>query len=254
MKKPYQPTNETSTSANAPTGRRKNRFVFIAIVMLIASGLVLGVISNSVVRLTRPSQPDGETSLPATQPTARHQDPARGVVADGSSDVTTTAPVPGSPAAGSDGNEAKLLPNPPAPRPGSARGLDSGTAPIESRRSAIAKARDNTLEQTVDERPAAFSRTAEVPNVFAAPGSQKPRKNESQEKSAGGPEKPQELDTTRKPREGRLTKARPFNGDVRNLPRRKPVEREKPERPDPHVSRGSRQARRPHLRCRKSAH
>jgi hypothetical protein len=36
-----------------------------------------------------------------------------------------------------------------------------------------------------------------------------------------------------KPKEDRLTKAHPFNGDVRNLPHRKPSKRERPERDEP---------------------
>ena len=39
-----------------------------------------------------------------------------------------------------------------------------------------------------------------------------------------------------KPREERLTKGGTFNGDLRNLPRRKPVKRERPEREDPESS------------------
>jgi hypothetical protein len=43
----------------------------------------------------------------------------------------------------------------------------------------------------------------------------------------------QEDKERRKPREERLTRAHPFNGDLRNLPRRKPVQRERPELNEP---------------------
>ena len=64
MNNPSQPKHEKDASAQAMTRRRKNRFALSAIVLMIALGLALSVLSNTGVRVTTPSRSAGRISLP----------------------------------------------------------------------------------------------------------------------------------------------------------------------------------------------
>ncbi len=108
--------------------------------------------------------------------------------------------------------------------------------PIGSRGNRIDKLSDNTVEQTsIEQSSGAVWSTGGIPNSLAALTSnddyQNPKPNVSKgaPQNDGGTPKPQELNANRKPREGRLTKAHEFRGDLRRLPRTKPVERERRE-------------------------
>ena len=116
--------------------------------------------------------------------------------------------------------------------------LSTATAGKEQPLEALAKriergnARDNTVDKSLDESSDSLLRADGAPNSFAAQG-QNPRRNESQEKGEsrgeGRPQRPLDVSTNRKPKEGRLTRAHDFNGDLRRLPRRRPIEQERRE-------------------------
>ena len=90
--------------------------------------------------------------------------------------------------------------------------------------------------------PAPLARTALVPKSLATLGAnngietqqnQTPGKGGLQQDELRVQTGPHEDKEERKPREERLTKATTFNGDLRALPHRKPVQRERPELNEP---------------------
>src|SRR6266404_3806407 len=94
--------------------------------------------------------------------------------------------------------------------------------------------------------PSPLARTALAPRSSAMLGARptngdETKQNQARQKGLQQDELniqagPQETREQRKPREERLTKAQTFNGDLRTLPYRKPVQRERPELPEPQLN------------------
>src|SRR5437763_2623172 len=92
-------------------------------------------------------------------------------------------------------------------------------------------------EQLLTSQIAPISRSARVPYSSAIRSNgdrdsdafQKPEAGSIQQGESAAPSQDLEQGTDRKPREWQLTKAHDFNGDLRNLPRHRPVERERRE-------------------------
>jgi hypothetical protein len=125
------PGNLNSNPKRKPTTRRKNNLILIAIVLLIATGLALSALSNPGVRVVSPFRSARDTSLPTTPRTADRPVAAQESIARGTEVLSTTARVPGSPAAGRHAVGDKLLPNP-VPRPKRALGVVSAAEPMTS--------------------------------------------------------------------------------------------------------------------------
>ena len=103
------------------------------------------------------------------------------------------------------------------------------------KRIAIASASNNAIDKSVDEASSGLLRAGGSPYSFAAPDNdernagQNGAQGKDSSRADGGPQSLQESTKNRKPKEGRLTKAHDFYGDLRNLPRQRPIERERRE-------------------------
>ena len=123
-------------------------------------------------------------------------------------------------------------------------GADRETSVGANRKASRGAPHETLVERLSGDPSAPQSRTASVDASSAAPEGRKRNANgrEDQEErerealrqagmSAPAPERVTEV--RRRPREERLIRAKVFDGDLRNLPLRRPVRREKPERGEP---------------------
>src|SRR4030095_15584856 len=103
--------NIPSNPKRKPTTRRKNNLILIAIVLLIATALAWGALSNPGVRVGSPSRSASNASLPTTPRTTRRPAAAQDVFADTTVAATRSAKAPASPAVGRDRSETRPLTN-----------------------------------------------------------------------------------------------------------------------------------------------